>query len=53
MYNIRPSVRLHNTESYALKQQGHYHDVATSVFSPDGLNLVTGADDPKVASDDL
>ena len=37
------------SESYILKQQGHYHDIATAAFSPDGLNLVTGADDAKVS----
>ncbi|KAA6423408.1 MAG: WD40 repeat [Trebouxia sp. A1-2] len=36
------------SESYILKQQGHYYDIATSAFSPDGLNLATGADDSKV-----
>ena len=40
------------SESYILKQQGHYHDIATAAFSPDGLNLVTGADDAKVSLDD-
>ena len=36
------------SESYILKQQGHYYDIATSAFSPDGANLATGADDSKV-----
>lgn len=36
------------SESYILKQQGHYYDIATSAFSPDGTNLATGADDSKV-----
>ena len=36
------------SESYVLKQQGHYYDISTSAFSPDGTNLVTGADDSKV-----
>lgn len=36
------------SESYVLKQQGHYHDVAATAFSPDGAHLVTGADDAKV-----
>lgn len=36
------------SESYILKQQGHYYDIATSAFSPDGQNLATGADDSKV-----
>ena len=38
------------SESYILKQQGHYYDIATSAFSPDGLNLATGADDSKVST---
>ena len=36
------------SESYVLKQQGHYYDVAAAAFSPDGGYLVTGADDAKV-----
>ena len=36
------------SESYVLKQQGHYADVASTAFSPDGAHLVTGADDSKV-----
>lgn len=36
------------SESYILKQQGHYYDISTSAFSPDGTNLATGADDSKV-----
>ncbi|KAL4425513.1 hypothetical protein ABPG75_009529 [Micractinium tetrahymenae] len=36
------------SETYVLKQQGHYYDVAASAFSPDGAYLVTGADDAKV-----
>ncbi|KAL3138072.1 hypothetical protein ABBQ38_005303 [Trebouxia sp. C0009 RCD-2024] len=36
------------SESYILKQQGHYYDISTSAFSPDGTNLATGADDAKV-----
>lgn len=38
------------SESYVLKQQGHYYDVAASAFSPDGAYLVTGADDAKVGA---
>ena len=40
------------SESYILKQQGHYYDIATSAFSPDGMNLATGADDAKVSTPD-
>ncbi|PSC76313.1 periodic tryptophan 2-like protein [Micractinium conductrix] len=36
------------SETYVLKQQGHYYDVACSSFSPDGTYLVSGADDAKV-----
>lgn len=38
------------SETYVLKQQGHYYDVAASAFSPDGAYLVTGADDAKVGA---
>ena len=36
------------SESYVLRQQGHYYDVAAAAFSPDGGTLATGADDAKV-----
>ena len=36
------------SETYVVKQQGHYFDVASTAFSPDGACLVTGADDSKV-----
>ena len=36
------------SESYVLKQQGHYHDIATTAFSPDGSLVATGSDDRKV-----
>lgn len=35
-------------ETYVLKQQGHYYDVATVAYSPDGALLASGADDSKV-----
>lgn len=35
-------------ETYVLKQQGHYYDVATVAYSPDGALLASGADDLKV-----
>ena len=38
------------SETSVLKQQGHYYDVATAAFSPDGALLATGADDAKVRS---
>lgn len=38
------------TESYIMKQQGHYYDMNCLAFSPDdgGQNVVTGGDDGKV-----
>lgn len=36
------------SESYVLKQQGHYFDMNTVSFSPDGQNVATGGDDGKV-----
>ncbi|XP_020581444.1 periodic tryptophan protein 2 homolog [Phalaenopsis equestris] len=36
------------SESYILKQQGHYFDVNCVAYSPDSQMLATGADDNKV-----
>jgi len=36
------------SESYILKQQGHYFDVNCIAYSPDSQLLATGADDNKV-----
>lgn len=36
------------SETYVLKQQGHYYDVTTVAYSPDGTYIATGADDAKV-----
>lgn len=36
------------SESYVLKQQGHYFDMTTLAFSPDGQNIATGGEDGKV-----
>ncbi|XP_010033925.3 periodic tryptophan protein 2 [Eucalyptus grandis] len=36
------------SESYILKQQGHYFDVSCLAYSPDSQLLATGADDNKV-----
>ncbi|KAL9934666.1 hypothetical protein V8E36_006441 [Tilletia maclaganii] len=36
------------SESYILKQQGHYFDMNTVAFSPDGGFAATGGDDGKV-----
>ncbi|GAB2269473.1 U3 snoRNP protein [Dionaea muscipula] len=37
-----------NSESYILKQQGHYFDVNCIAYSPDSQLLATGADDNKI-----
>ena len=36
------------SESYVLKQQGHFFDVNTVAYSPDGQAMATGGDDGKV-----
>ncbi|KAH9976252.1 WD repeat protein [Lactifluus volemus] len=36
------------SESYILKQQGHFFDVNALAYSPDGQFIVTGGDDGKV-----
>ncbi|MBW0497217.1 hypothetical protein O181_036932 [Austropuccinia psidii MF-1] len=36
------------SESYILKQQGHYYDMNTLAFSSDGQTLATGGDDGKI-----
>lgn len=36
------------SETYVLKQQGHYFDLNTVAYSPDGRLLATGADDAKL-----
>lgn len=36
------------SESYILKQQSHYDTLNTMAYSPDGLKLITGADDGKI-----
>ncbi|ORY31612.1 WD40-repeat-containing domain protein [Naematelia encephala] len=36
------------SESYVLKQQGHYYDMNTLSFSSDGNNIATGGEDGKV-----
>ena len=37
------------SETYILKQQGHYYDMNVLAYSPDGQLIVTGGDDGKVA----
>ncbi|KAK9239150.1 WD40-repeat-containing domain protein [Lipomyces kononenkoae] len=36
------------SESYILKQQGHYDAVTCLTYSPDGSKVITGADDGKI-----
>lgn len=36
------------SESFALRQQGHANNMACLAYSPDGLNLATGGDDGRV-----
>lgn len=36
------------SESYVLKQQGHYFDMNSLAYSPDAQNIATGGDDGKV-----
>ncbi|XP_032218191.2 periodic tryptophan protein 2 homolog isoform X3 [Nematostella vectensis] len=36
------------SESYILKQQGHYYDMNVLAYSPDGNYIATGGDDGKV-----
>ena len=36
------------SESYILKQQGHFYDMNTLAYAPDGQTIATGGDDGKV-----
>lgn len=36
------------SETYVLKQQGHFFDVSALAFSPDGAHLASGSDDARV-----
>jgi periodic tryptophan protein 2 len=36
------------SESYVLKQQGHFYDMNVVAFSPNGQYMATGGDDGKV-----
>lgn len=38
------------SESYILKQQGHFYDMNVLAYSPDGQLIVTGGGDGKVCS---
>lgn len=37
------------SESYVFKQQGHFNNLASVAYSPDGQYLVTGGDDGKAS----
>uniref|UniRef100_A0A672PD57 Periodic tryptophan protein 2 homolog n=1 Tax=Sinocyclocheilus grahami TaxID=75366 RepID=A0A672PD57_SINGR len=45
--NVRYSQR--SNESYVFKQQGHFNNMNSLAYSPDGQYLVTGGDDGKVS----
>ncbi|KAI8067729.1 WD40 repeat-like protein [Gongronella butleri] len=36
------------SETYVLKQQGHFYDMNTLAYAPDGQTMVTGGDDGKL-----
>ncbi|KAK7082129.1 U3 snoRNP protein [Halocaridina rubra] len=36
------------SETYVLKQQGHFNNMRVVIYSPDGLHLATGGEDGKV-----
>ena len=36
------------SETYVLKQQGHFYDMNVMCYSPDGQYIATGGDDGKV-----
>lgn len=37
------------SESYVLKQQGHFNSMVSLAYSPDGQYIVTGGEDGKVS----
>ena len=39
------------SESYVMKQQGHFSNMTCLDYSPDGRYLVTGGEDSKVRND--
>ena len=38
------------SESYIMKQQGHFYDMNVVAYSPDGQYIATGGDDGKVSN---
>lgn len=40
------------SESYVFKQQGHFNNMASLAYSPDGQYIVTGGDDGKVSEEE-
>lgn len=38
------------SESYVFKQQGHFNNLASLAYSPDGQYIATGGDDGKVST---
>lgn len=38
------------SESYVFKQQGHFNNMASLAYSPDGQYIATGGDDGKVGA---
>lgn len=41
------------SESFVFKQQGHFNNMSSLAFSPDGQYIVTGGDDGKVVTQSL
>lgn len=41
------------SESYVFKQQGHFNNMASVAYSPDGQYIVTGGEDGKVSTDEF
>lgn len=39
------------SESYVFKQQGHFNNMSSLAYSPDGQHIATGGDDGKVSPD--
>lgn len=41
------------SESYVFKQQGHFNNMASVAYSPDGQYIVTGGEDGKVSTEEF